>query len=85
MEQKKIEDAFKYASDNVKLLLKFKGWSQEELCKKTGISSVTLMRRLSKNKGWSLLEAVSIARAFEKPMSEVFFTRMVPNGNEKAS
>lgn len=83
MAKDNLADTYKYASDNIKLLLKFKRWSQEDLCKKTGITMVTLRRRLSSNKGWSLDEAVSIARAFNVPMSELFFNQMVPNGNEK--
>lgn len=74
----------RYASDNIKLLLKFKGWTHETLCKKTGISLVTLRRRLKSNSGWSMLEAVSIARAFNVSVNELFFTRMLPVGNKTA-
>jgi transcriptional regulator with XRE-family HTH domain len=76
------ECSFKYASDNIKLLLRFKKWTQAVLCKKTGITMVTLMRRLKDNKGWTMLEAVNISRAFGVSVDELFFTQMIPNGNE---
>lgn len=79
----KLMEDFKYASDNIKLLLKFKKWTQETLCKKTGITPVTLRRRLKSNSGWTMLEAVSIAKALNVSVNELFFTRMIPNGNNK--
>jgi DNA-binding XRE family transcriptional regulator len=75
------ENSFKYASDNIKLVLGFKQWTQAVLCKKTGITLVTLQRRLRENSGWSLTEAVTIAKAFNLSVNELFFTRMIPNGN----
>lgn len=83
MGSKNLENTFKYASNNIKLLLKFKRWTQDDLCNKTGISLVTLRRRLHKNTGWSMLEAVSISNALGVPISELFFTEMIPNGNEQ--
>lgn len=77
--------SFKYASDNVKLLLRFKKWTQAVLCKKTGITPVTLMRRLKDNRGWTMLEAVSISKAFGVSVDELFFTQMMPNGNKNDS
>lgn len=73
---------YKYASDNIRLLLQFKGWTQKVLCAKSGITQITLRRRLKDNTGWTLLEATSIAKAFGKNVEEVFFTHMVPNGNK---
>jgi transcriptional regulator with XRE-family HTH domain len=77
--------SFKYASDNIKLLLQFKKWTQDILCKKSGITQVTLRRRLKNNSGWSMIEATSIARAFNVTVNELFFTRMMPNGNGSES
>lgn len=76
-----MENDFRYASDNIKLLLHFKKWTQDTLCKKTGITPVTLRRRLASNSGWTMLEAVAIARALGTSVSQLFFTRMIPNGN----
>lgn len=76
------ETDFQYASDNIKLVLHFKKWTQNMLCKKTGISKVTLSRRLKSNSGWSMTESVEISRALGKSVHELFFTRMIPNGNE---
>lgn len=73
---------FKYANDNIKLLLKFKGWKHEDLCKKTGLTPHTLMRRLKDSSKWSMLEATSVAKAFNVSVEELFFTRMVPNSNK---
>jgi transcriptional regulator with XRE-family HTH domain len=73
--------SFKYASDNIKLLLQFKKWTQGVLCKKSGVTQVTLRRRLQSNSGWSMIEACSISRAFNVTVNELFFTRMMPNGN----
>lgn len=78
-----MSDSFKYASDNIKLLLRFKKWTQAVLCKKTGITQVTLMRRLKDNKGWTMLEAVSISKAFGVSVIELFFTQMMPNGSKQ--
>lgn len=81
-----MEYKMKHANDNIKLLLKFKGWTQNTLCKKTGITQVTMRRRL--NSGiptWSLVEAVSIAKAFDTPLNDIFFTRMTPIGNKQDS
>lgn len=79
------ENSFKYASDNIKLCLGFKHWTQAILCKKTGITPITLQRRLRDNSGWTLLEAVTIAKAFGLTVNELFFTRMVPNGNSNTN
>jgi DNA-binding XRE family transcriptional regulator len=76
-----MSDSFKYASDNIKLVLNFKKWTQNTLCKKSGLTMVTLRRRLKDNSGWSMLEAVNIAKAFNMTVQELFFTRMMPNGN----
>lgn len=73
--------SFKYASDNIKLILQFKKWTQGTLCKKSGITQVTLRRRLKDNVNWTMLEAVSIAQAFNMSVEEVFFTQLIPNGN----
>jgi hypothetical protein len=75
------ENSFKYASDNIKLVLGFKQITQAVLCKKTGMTLVTLQRRLRENSGWSMLEAVTIAKVLELSVNELFFTRMIPNGN----
>lgn len=80
-----MAENFQYASDNIKLLLKFKGWTQDTLCKKTGISLVTLRRRLKTNSGWSMLEAVSIAKALNSSVQEIFFSRLIPNGSKETS
>lgn len=73
----------KYANGNIKLLLSFKRWTQADLCKKTGITPVTLRRRLSSNPpSWSMLEGIAISKALGIPVEELFFKRMVPSGNE---
>lgn len=79
------ENSFKYASDNIKLLLRFKNWTQGVLCKKTGITQVTLRRRLKENTAWTMLEAVSISKVLGVSVNELFFTRMMPNGNKDES
>lgn len=76
--------SFKYASGNIKLLLKFKGWTQATLSKKSGISIATLKRKLRNNNGWTLLEATAIANALGVSVEELFFTRMIPNGTKTA-
>lgn len=76
--------SFKHASENIKLLLSYKNWSQEILSKKTGISISTLKRKLKNNNGWTLSEAIAISNAFGLPMEDVFFDRMVPNGTKTA-
>jgi len=78
------ESSFKHASSNIKLVLGFKRWTQAVLCKKTGMTLVTLQRRLRENAGWTMLEAVTIARALSVSVNELFFTHMVPNGNNGA-
>ena len=75
--------SFKHASDNIKLLLSFKDWSQETLAKKSGISIATLKRKL-RNNGWTLLEATAIANALGVSVEELFFTRMIPNSTKTA-
>ena len=77
------ENNFKFASDNIKLSLRFKRWTHGMLCKKTGMTPVTLMRRLKDNAGWTMLEACNISKALNLSVSELFFTRMVPNGNKE--
>lgn len=77
-----MSDSFKYASDNIKLVLSFKKWTQNALCKKSGMTMVTLRRRLKDNTGWTMLEAVSISKALNMSVQELFFTRMMPNGNK---
>lgn len=73
----------KYASSNIKLLLKYKEWTQAILCKKTGITPVTLTRRLASGiPKWTMLEAVSISKALGFTMNDIFFTCMVPNSNK---
>jgi lambda repressor-like predicted transcriptional regulator len=78
-----MPNSFKYASDNIKLVLSFKKWTQNTLCRKSGITMVTLRRRLKTNEGWSMLEAVNIAKALGMSVQELFFTRMMPNGNKE--
>lgn len=79
-----MENDLKYASDNIKLLIKYKGWTQSILCKKTGITPVTMRRRLNnKVPNWSMTEAVSIAKAFNLSVSDIFFTRMIPRCNKE--
>lgn len=78
-----MSNDLRYANNNIKLLLKYKNWTQEDLCKKTGITKITMRRRLnSKIPKWSMLEAVSVAKAFGSSVSDIFFTRMVPKGNK---
>jgi transcriptional regulator with XRE-family HTH domain len=78
-----MTDTFKYANDNIKLLLKFKGWTQSELCKKTGITQVTLARRFSgTGSKWNLEESLAIARVFNMSVNDIFFTRLIPNGSK---
>lgn len=75
-----------HANENIKLMIKYKGWTQAILCKKTGITDITLKRRLSsKIPKWSMLEAVSISNAFGLSVNDIFFTRMVPKGNNEAN
>jgi len=77
-----LNNDLKNANDNIKLLMKFKKWTQATLCKKTGITPVTMRRRLSsKISTWSMMEAVSISKAFNLPVSDIFFTCMVPKCN----
>ena len=82
------KDAMKYAASNIKLILEFnksnhiKPETQEELCKMTGVTPVTMRRRLKTNKGWKVYEeSYPIATALKMTANELFFTRMVPNGN----
>jgi len=72
----------KYANENIKLLLKYKRWTQAMLCKKTGITTVTMQRRLNnKVPNWTMMEGVTVAKAFGQSVNDIFFTRMVPKGN----
>ena len=73
----------KYANDNIRLLLKYNDWTQTILSKKTGISEVTLRRRLnSEIPKWTMLEAVTIAKVFKEDVTNIFFNRMVPKSNK---
>lgn len=73
------ENDFRYANDNIKLLIKYKGWTQATLCKKTGMTSITMQRRLnSKISTWTIPEAASIATAFDLTVNDIFFTHMMP-------
>ncbi|HEX9059530.1 MAG TPA: hypothetical protein VF941_05065 [Clostridia bacterium] len=74
------ENNYKYANDNIKLVLKFKGWTHKKLCEKSGMEMHTLQRRLKDIRGWSMTEGICIAKALGVPVCELFFTRMVPNG-----
>lgn len=75
----KMTNDLRYANDNIKLLIKYNGWTQAALCKKTGISSTILQRRLNcKISKWTMMEAVSIATAFSLTVNDIFFTHMVP-------
>lgn len=77
-----MED-MRYANSNIKLLLNFKEWTQADLCKKTGITPITMRRRLNgKTPKWTMLEAISVSNAFGKSVHEVFFTHMIPSGNK---
>lgn len=77
-------EELRHANENIKLLMQYKGWTYSTLCKKTGISVVTMRRRLnSEIPKWTMLEAVSIAKAFGIPVSNIFFTRMVPKCNKE--
>lgn len=80
-----MTDDLKYANRNIKVLLKYKNWVQADLCKKTGITYITMQRRLnSKIPKWTMLEAVSVARAFGVSVNDIFFTRMVPKCNTES-
>ena len=73
-----------HANNNIKLLLKYKNWTQATLCKKTGITAITMQRRLnSVVPKWTMIEAVSVAKAFNVPVEEIFFTCMVPKCNKE--
>lgn len=79
-----MENSLKYANNNIKLLIKYKGWTQIILCKKTGITPITMRRRLnSKISTWSMTEAVSIAKAFNSTVNDIFFSCMVPKCNKE--
>ena len=79
-----MNNDLKHANNNIKLLIKYNEWTQATLCKKTGITPVTMRRRLnSKVSTWSMLEAVSIAKAFNSSVGDIFFTCMVPKCNTK--
>ncbi|MBV4429050.1 helix-turn-helix domain-containing protein [Clostridium tyrobutyricum] len=74
----------KYANSNIKLILKYKGWTQKDLCKKTGMTHITMQRKLNnKIPKWSMLEGVSIARALGLPVNDVFFTKINLTGMEQ--
>lgn len=78
-------EQLKYANDNIRLLLNYRNWTQSTLSKKTGISEVTLQRRLNSDiPKWTMLEAVSIAEVFGENVNNIFFTRMIPKGNKEA-
>lgn len=78
-----MNNNLKYANDNIKLLIKYKGWTQTILCKKTGITPITMRRRLnSKIPTWSMIEAVSISKAFNLTVNDIFFNCMVPKCNK---
>lgn len=77
-----MKNDLRYASENIKLLLKYKRWTQAALCKKTGMTEITMQRKLNnKVPKWTMLEAVSIANAFGLSVNDIFFTRMVPKCN----
>ncbi|MFL0251374.1 helix-turn-helix domain-containing protein [Clostridium neuense] len=77
-----MKNDLSHANKNIKLLLKYKNWTQATLCKKTGITDITMQRRLnSRVPKWSMLEAVSIANAFGLSVNDIFFTRMIPKCN----
>ena len=81
-----MSNELKNANNNIKLLIKYNKWTQEILCKKTGITPVTMRRRLNnKVPTWSMMEAVSIAKAFNLTVNDIFFTCMVPKGNKEVS
>lgn len=74
----------KFANSNIKLLIKYHDWTQETLCKKTGITAVTMKRKLNSSTcKWSMMEATSIANAFEMTVQDIFFTKMVPKCNKE--
>jgi lambda repressor-like predicted transcriptional regulator len=78
-----MNNDLKYANDNIKLILKHKGWTQAMLCKKTGITPITMQRKLnSKTPKWSMLEGVNIANALGMTVNEIFFTRLIPKCND---
>jgi DNA-binding XRE family transcriptional regulator len=80
-----MKNELKFANSNIKLLLEYKGWTQVTLCKKTGITPITMQRKLnSKVPKWSMLEAVSIANAFDMSVHEIFFTQLVPKCNKES-
>lgn len=69
----------RYANENIKLLLKFRKMTQDELCRKTGITPVTFRRRLSSNPPeWTMQEGVAIGKALGISVSELFFDQLVP-------
>ena len=77
----------KYASANIKLLLMSKGWTQGILCKKTGMTPITMHRRLNEDSSkWTMTEAINVSKALGVPIQDIFFTIMVPtcNTDEKA-
>lgn len=77
-------EQLKYANDNIRLLLNYKNWTQTTLSKKTGISEVTLRRRLNSDiPKWTMLEAVSIAEVLGENVNNIFFTKMIPKGNKE--
>lgn len=81
-----MSNELKNANNNIKLLIKYNKWTQEILCKKTGITPVTMRRRLNnKVSTWSMMEAVSIAKAFNLTVNDIFFTCMVPKCNNVAN
>lgn len=81
-----MSNELKNANNNIKLLIKYNKWTQEILCKKTGITPVTMRRRLNnKVPTWSMMEAVSIAKAFNLTVNDIFFTCMVPKCNSVAN
>lgn len=78
-----MENVFKYASGNIRLLLQYKGWTCGKLAETIGISEVTLRRRLNaKSITWKMTEATAISRALGASVNDIFFSRMLPIGNK---
>jgi len=72
---------YKTIERNLRLLIAEMGISQNEFCKKIGLTSSASVAKRFKGKGWRLEEMAEVANITGKSVEDIFFNRLFTHVN----
>lgn len=72
---------YKTIERNLRLIIAEMGISQNEFCKKIGLTSSASVAKRFKGKGWRLEEMAEVANITGKSVDDIFFNRLFTHVN----